>query len=240
MKPLRFWVTLAAALAGMALTFSLGAWQWGRAHQKLALAAAVQQRQQLPALAQGVLVSAAGSPELLHRVVQLRGRWEARHTVFLDNRQMQGRSGFYVLTPLRLSDSDAVVLVQRGWVPRNFVDRTQLPAVETPDGEVTLTGRMAPPPAKLYEFAAEPAGPIRQNLDLAAFRVETGLSLLDGSVVQTGEPSEGLQRDWPVPASGADKNYGYAFQWWALCGVIFILYAWFQFIAPRRRKPPHG
>ena len=63
---------------------------------------------------------------------------------------------------------------------------------------------------------------------------------MDGSVVQIGEPSEGLLRDWPVPASGADKNYGYAFQWWALCAVIFILYVWFQFIAPRRRARPHA
>lgn len=239
-KPLRTWLITAAALAGMAATFSLGAWQWGRAQQKIALAQSVELRQSQPTLAQEAIATAAGSPEMLHRPVQLRGRWEARHTVFLDNRQMQGRPGFYVVTPLRLAHGDAVVLVQRGWVPRNFIDRTQLPPVDTPAGEVTLTGRMAPPPAKLYEFGGGTVGPIRQNLDLAAFRAETGLPLLDGSVVQTGSPSEGLLRDWPVPASGADKNYGYAFQWWALCGVIFILYAWFQFIAPRRRRLPRA
>ena len=52
---------------------------------------------------------------------------------------------------------------------------------------------------------------------------------------QTGEPSEGLLRDWPEAASGVEKNYGYAFQWWALSGLIAILYVWFQFIAPRRK-----
>jgi cytochrome oxidase assembly protein ShyY1 len=30
---------------------------------------------------------------------------------------------FYVVTPLLLEGSGAVVLVQRGWAPRNFVDR---------------------------------------------------------------------------------------------------------------------
>jgi surfeit locus 1 family protein len=158
-----------------------------------------------------------------------------RHTVFLDNRQMQGRPGFYVVTPLKLEGSDRAVLVERGWVQRNFIDREKLPAIETPAGPVELHGRLAPPPAKLYEFAGAVGGPIRQNLDLAQFRAETGLALLDLAVQQTDAPSEGLLRDWPRAASGVEKHYGYAFQWWALSALIAILYAWFQFIAPRRR-----
>lgn len=94
---------------------------------------------------------------------------------------------------------------------------------------------MASPPAKLYEFAASPSGPIRQNLDLAQWRAETGLALLEIAVRQTGAPSDGLLRDWPEAASGAEKNYGYAVQWWALSGLIAVLYVWFQFIAPRRK-----
>jgi surfeit locus 1 family protein len=58
-------------------------------------------------------------------------------------------------------------------------------------------------------------------------------------VQQTGARSEGLLREWPVLGSGVDKHYGYAFQWFALSGLIAILYVWFQivrrFIFPRRR-----
>lgn len=240
MKTYRFWFYAAVAALGIATTLALGAWQWGRAQQRLGLQAAMHERAAQPPLEQGALLTAAGSPDLLHRAVTLRGQWLATHTVYLDNRQMQGRPGFYVVTPLRLSglpgQQAAVVLVQRGWVPRDFQDRTRLPAVDTPAGEVTLTGRIAPAPARLYEFDGAAPGPIRQNLDLEAFRRETGLALVDGSVQQTGGPSEGLLRDWPAPASGAEKNYGYAFQWWALSGLIFILYVWFQFISPRRRR----
>ncbi len=236
----RGWLIGIAALLGIAVAVSLGQWQWGRGQQRLALQAAVAQRQALPPLAPEALLRGAGSPELLHRPVTLRGQWLPRYTVYLDNRQMQGRPGFYVVTPLRVSMPSAsggvVVLVERGWVPRNFVDRTQVPAVHTPAGEVAVQGRIALAPAKLYEFGGNEAGPIRQNLDLAAFRLETGLALIDGSVQQTGQPSEGLLRDWPIPAAAADKNFGYAFQWWALGGLIFILYVWFQFIGPRRRS----
>lgn len=49
-------------------------------------------------------------------------------------------------------------------------------------------------------------------------------------VVQTGAPSEGLLRDWPSVGSGVHKHYGYAFQWFGLCGLMALLYVWFQFV----------
>ena len=218
-----------------AATLALGAWQMGRAGQKLALHAVMQERRAMPPIDQKTLLATGGATDLLHRPIVLRGTWLPQHTVFLDNRQMGGKPGFYVVTPLKLEGSTAAVLVERGWVQRNFVQRDKLPPIATPPGAVELHGRMAPPPGKLYEFAAAGLGPIRQNIDLAQFRAETGLALLDLAVQQTGEPSEGLLREWPEAASGAPKHYGYAFQWWALSALIAILYVWFQFIAPRRK-----
>ncbi|MGV3492304.1 MAG: SURF1 family protein [Ramlibacter sp.] len=224
-----------AALAGIAATLSLGAWQWGRAQQRIALHEAIVAQERTPPVPPAELAGTTDPSALLHRPVVLRGTWVAGRTVFLDNRQMNGIPGFYVVTPLRLEGSEATVLVQRGWAQRNFTRRDVLPPVQTPAGAVEVRGRLAPPPAKLYAFDAEEQGPIRQNLDLARFRAETGLALLPLSVQQTGAPSEGLLRQWPQPASGAEKNYGYAFQWWALAALIAILYVWFQFIQPRRR-----
>lgn len=238
-RPRRFWLVTLAAVAGIAVTLALGAWQMGRAGEKLRLQAAVDQRKAMAPLDQRALLAATSLAEQVHRPVLLRGTWVADHTVYLDNRQMQGKPGFYVVTPLRLEGSDRAVLVERGWVQRNFEDREKLPQVATPAGPVEVSGRMAPPPAKLYEFAGAASGRIRQNLDLAAFRAETGLDLLDLAVQQAGPPSEGLLREWPQVTSGVDKHYGYAFQWWALSSLIAILYAWFQFIAPRR-KPKHA
>ena len=235
MTRLRAWIFLAAALAGIAITVSLGMWQWGRARDKIALESAIESRREMPALGQDVLLLPP-SPDLMHRRVALRGQWLPEATIYLDNRQMGGRPGFYVVTPLRLSGREAVVLVQRGWIPRDLMDRQRLAPVDTPAGEVELVGRIAPPPAKLYDFDPSARGPIRQNLDWSAYRAETRLPLVAGSVVQIGPASEGLLRDWPMPAGGADKNYGYAFQWWSLATVIFLVYVWFQFIAPARRR----
>jgi surfeit locus 1 family protein len=225
-----------AALIGIAVTVSLGMWQWGRGSQRTALQEATEARGRLAPLSVADLPpDLLQAQAVLHRPVVLRGEWLPQRTVFLDNRQMNGVPGFYVVTPLRLQGRDAVILVQRGWVQRNFIRRELLPPVQTPAGVVQLQGRLAPPPAKLYALAAEEEGPIRQNLDLTRFRTETGLPLLPYSVQQTGAASEGLLRQWPQAGSGAEKNYGYAFQWWAIAALIAILYVWFQLLVPRRQ-----
>jgi surfeit locus 1 family protein len=229
----RFWLTTLAALAGVALAVSLGAWQLSRASFKEAVQVQIDAQQRLAPLDASALLT--GGP--IHRQVIVQGTWLAPHTVFLDNRQMNGKPGFNVLTPLQLEGSPAVVLVQRGWTPRNFTDRAALPKVETPAGRVTVQGRIAPAPAKLYDFAGAPAGAIRQNLDLAEFSAETRLPLLPVTVLQTGDASEGLLRQWAEPATGVEKHYGYAFQWFGLAGLIFILYVWFQIV--RRFFFPH-
>ena len=267
----RFALSTVATVAGIAITISLGNWQLSRAAQKEAIHDAIAQRRAEPML-DGRSLAALPAPRgaapagvatdstpasapatddtagaiareaLVYRRIALRGTWMPQHTVYLDNRQMDGRPGFFVLTPLRI-DPGTVIMVQRGWVPRNFQDRTQLPPVETPAGTVEIEGRVAEAPSKLFSFAGGDPGQgssrIRQNLDLADYRRETGLPLASLSVLQTGEPGEGLQRRWPEIASGVEKHYGYAFQWFGLAALIAILYVWYQlvrrFVAPRRR-----
>ena len=228
----------AVALAAMALTASLGRWQLSRAAEKEALQAAIAERQRLPALDGASLaqpLSEDQARELLHRGITLRGQWLADRTVFLDNRPMARQTGFYVLTPLRLTGRDRVVLVQRGWAPRHQVDRSLLPPVQTPTGEVQVSGRIAAHPPRVYQLGQEQGGAIRQNLDLDAWRAETGLPLAPVLVVQTGAASDGVQRDWPEAASGVEKHYGYAFQWFGLCTLIGLLLLWFQVVRPLYR-----
>jgi len=234
----RFWLVTVATVAAVAGTAALGRWQLDRAAQKQALQSAIDERMRLPALEGGALavLAAPGAQDgVMHRPVLLRGHWLDRHTVYLDNRQMQARQGFVVVTPLRLEGSPVVVAVQRGWVPRNFQDRSALPALDTPQGLVEVAGRIAPAPARLLELEggggiAPGEARIRQNLDLVAFRAETGLPLAEVSVLQTGAEGDGLLRQWPVFSAGVDKHHGYAFQWFGLSGLIAILYVWFQLV----------
>ena len=241
MLKLRSAIVLLAAIAAAMLTARLGLWQLDRAAQKTALQQTLQQQRALPHLLQAQLArEAADVPAQLHRIVRLQGRWLAAHTVFLENRQMNGQPGFYAVTPLQLNDGSAV-LVQRGWVPRDLMDRTRVVAPPPPDGVVQVAGRIAPGPARLYEFEGAASGAIRQNLDAVSFARETGLPLRPLAVVQendAGTPAniDGLLRQWPQPTTGVEKHYGYAFQWFALCALIIGLYVWYQVIRPARRR----
>ena len=232
-------VILLATLVAAAGTARLGWWQLDRAAQKIRLQSATQARQLLPPLAPALLArDAVGVPEQLHRRISLQGRWLAERTVYLENRQMNGRTGFYALTPLLLDDG-SVVLVQRGWLPRDVADRTRIVAPPPPAGPVTIDGQIAAGPSRLFEFAAEASGVIRQNLDPAAFARETGLALRPVTVVQLASgdgAADGLLRQWPQPAADVQKHYGYAFQWFALSTLVVGLYVWFQLIRPRRAR----
>lgn len=248
-------------MIGVALTANLGAWQLRRAAQKTALQEMLASRAALPAVPQAELAHSAAAADAQHyRVVRLRGHWLADRTVFLENRQMRARVGFYVVTPLQLdrAPGDApgneppAVLVQRGWVPRDQADRTLLPQVPTPAGSIDIEGRIAPPPSRLYQLGPPSGGTIRQNLDMDQFGAETGLRLAPLSVQQlspahatksanaaargANDTVDGLLRDWPAPAIDVQKHYGYAFQWFALSALMTGLYVWFQLVRPRLQR----
>mgnify|MGYP000846712401 FL=1 len=232
-------LVLAAALLLAALTARLGLWQMDRAAQKRALYEAQISQRALPTLAEAQLArSAAEAAAQRHRLVSLQGHWLGAHTVFLDNRLMNGRTGFFAGTPLQLADG-SVLLVQRGWVPRDVVDRARIVAPPAPAGPVQVLGRVAPALGRLYEFDAAPSGTIRQNLDIESFARETGLPLRPVAVVQEDgdkPPQDGLQRQWPLPSADLQKHHGYAFQWFSLSALTVALYVWFQIVRPRRRR----
>lgn len=228
-------IVLIAAFVGAAGTARLGVWQLDRAAQKTALHDAQQRQAALAALDAGALARDVAQLEAqTQRRVVLEGRWLAEHTVYLDNRQMGGHPGFYVVTPLQLA-ADDVVLVQRGWLPRNRLDRADIAPLRTPTQPVRIEGRIAPGAARLFEFDAAASGPIRQNLDIAALGRDSGLPLRPLLVVQLdGDAGDGLRREWAASAPDVSKHHGYALQWFSLSALILGLYVWFQLVRPRR------
>jgi surfeit locus 1 family protein len=181
---------------------------------------------------------------LVHQSAWLRGEWLPEHTLYLDNRQMHAKVGFIAVTPLRLQGSAQVILVQRGWVQRNFEERAKVPAIVTPAGPVSVEGRIALPGGKLFELGQPSAGTIRQNLDLKQFSAQTRLPMLPVLLTQTGPSSEGLLREWPAVNLGVEKHYGYALQWFGMSALLAVLFLWYQILKPRYRHPkdskPHA
>ncbi|MFZ9572918.1 MAG: SURF1 family protein [Limnohabitans sp.] len=245
-RGLRWWVVTVSALVAMGVTASLGRWQLSRADEKLAQQAVLDARADQPELGHDDLqgLQYPLPADLMHRRVSLQGFWRPQYTVWLENRSHRGQAGYWVLTPLQL-DADTAVLVQRGWAPRISQDRSVLPPVQTNLEVVDVDGVLAAEPGRLLSLgnesgeaattleSASGSSRIRHNLTLEQFRQDSGIPVL-AFVIQTDDDDEGLRRDWPAVGSTADKNLGYAFQWFALCALLFVLTLWFQFIQPAR------
>jgi len=231
------------ALACAMLTARFGVWQLSRAHTKLANEALVAERGTLPPLPGDELArEPAAAEQQWQRHIALEGEWIPARTVFLMNRTMDERSGFYVMTPLRLADGSAVI-VQRGWVARDDADPLKVPPIATPAGPVRLHGHVAPWPSHWIDIGHGAGGPVRQNLERAAFGAESGLALRPATVVEdatTDNSGDGLRRDWPSGNGGVGvaTNYGYAVQWFAMSIAFLGLWVWLQFIRPRRPAAP--
>lgn len=226
---LKFVLITVATLAAVGVTASLGIWQLSRAAEKQSRQASLDAQSAKSPLDAAAVRATTDPLTLLHQRARLRGTWVPQSVIFLENRPMDRRVGFVVMTVLQLEGGGALA-VQRGWAPRGFEDRTLLPPIETPAGVVEIEGRMALPPSDLYALGGPVAGRIRQNLDLPQFSSETGLPLLPITLQQMGATGEALVRAWPVVNLGVEKNYGYAAQWFGLALLFSLLYFWFQIV----------
>jgi surfeit locus 1 family protein len=215
-------VTTAAAIAFCALTVALGNWQLRRAEERDGA------QRQLEARAAGAAVPIPAQPvdpaKWAWRRASARGEYVAAQTILLDNRVLDGRVGFEVLTPLRLAGSDMHVLVDRGWTPQGRT-RDELPRVPTPAGPQATEGIAIVPPARVFELGSgTPKGAVWQHLKLDQYRERTGLALQPIVLQQTSASDDGLIRRWDRPDAGADKNRAYALQWYVFAALTVILY----------------
>jgi surfeit locus 1 family protein len=232
----RLVVTTVVSLALFLLGLSLGQWQLGRAAQKEAMAAQRQTAQALTAVAnEGALLDLAQANRM-YRSVVLTGRWLPEHAHYLDNRSMDGRVGFILAAPFKLEPQGQVVLVQHGWQPRNFVNRLDVPPIRLPQGVVEITARLSPWPSQHFEMGGADAGLIRQNLHASDFGAIAGFVPQAVSFQTTSAAEDGLLRKWPMPGSGSDTNYGYAFQWFTLSGLVALYYVWFQIVKRKKSR----
>ena len=231
-------VATVSALLIISLGCGAGFWQLTRAHTKIALAANLLARQQMPILSANTKTWAL--EEASERRMVARGQYIPEAAIWLDNRPRpipaagttSSQSGFYLMMPLRLTDRDEVLWVNRGWAPRNNENRETLPPIKTPTGIVNVEGIVFAHPGKVYELgdgrpmASLDKPKIEQNFNLVAEGDLRGWTQAPFILREEKVGMEdGLLREWAPLTSGVDRHYAYAFQWFALavCGFLFWL-----------------
>lgn len=227
------WPTL-AAVAGIALMLALGNWQLNRGREKSDLKTHIEELAAGPAIQVSATALSAGDVQL--RRVEAHGVFEPKYAVLIDNRVRRGVVGYHVVMPLRLNGGDRYVLVNRGWIAAEE-DRSHLPTVKTPAGPVTVTGMALIPSNRFLELSSKVTeGKVWENLTIARYRQAMPIAIQPFLIQQdqAGAPDDALVREWDPPDLGVDRHYGYAFQWFALAALIFVLYL----ITHVKRKDP--
>lgn len=215
-------VTSFAAAAGIAACLALGNWQLGRAHEKEAMAARLDALGQEPAIM--LPVDEVSAEQVLWRRVSVRGRFEPRYAVFLDNRVRDGVAGYHVIMPLAIDGGERYVLVNRGWIAGTR-ERARLPSVRTPAGLVEVSGLAVAPGRRFLELSTRVAeGQVWQNLTLERYRQAVPIALQPVLIQQQSPLDDGLIREWSPPDLGINTHYAYAFQWFALALAILVFY----------------
>lgn len=248
-KPRGKFLPLLATIIVMAIGIAAGIWQTGRAQGKEEIEAKLQSRSQAPALTVAPrTVQELDATEF--RALRVKGEFVASWPLYLENRPRDGKVGFYVMMPFKLSEpklSDpnapkpSYILVARGWVARDMKDRSKLPNLATPQVEIEITGMIRRQAGRLMQLGSSPQlkpAAILQNLDVAELAQASQFNLRPFILEQgqSAQIEDGLQRDWPRPSSGADKHRGYAFQWFGLATAAFLFYVFTGFRRARRRK----
>lgn len=222
MPPVRAWLPTVAALAGVALTIALGIWQLGRGNEKAALGERLKLAQAGPVIA--IPATEARADDIAWQRVEAHGSYAPANTVFIDNRVLNGIAGYHVITPLKIEGGERYVLVNRGWVAA-AADRRTLPVITTPAGTVHVTGIATVPGERQFELSTRVAeGNVWQNLTLSRYRATVPIPIQPVVIQQDSPADDGLKREWSVTGPSPDRNYGYAFQWFALAAAILIYY----------------
>lgn len=189
--------TLAALilLAVLAVVFaSLGNWQLDRAAERDAIRSSIDQGRSRAPLQLGAQTPV--SALVPWRAATAQGVWRPDLTVLLENRNYQGKPGYWVATPLVLPPpASTAVLVLRGWLPREALAVEAgsqaspglpagaslsgtmpgtLKALAVPQGQRTVQGELLQHVPRLFDLGEWGAG---KN----ATRLPTTLPLDDGS-----------------------------------------------------------
>lgn len=201
-------------------------WQLSRAEQKRNLQA------EYDARANEERVVIAGrlqqAQDLRFYQVIVRGHYVPQYQILLDNRVHNGKPGYFVITPLRISDSDVLVLINRGWVPQGAT-RADLPQVMPPAGMQSITGLATVPQQQGFHlgpavFDSTSWSSVWQYLDWKHYREQVGQAVQPIVVLLDADKPGGYVREWRRLDAGIAVHQGYALQWFSLALALVAIY----------------
>ena len=213
---------------------SLGFWQLDRAEFKDTLQQKIVERKSLAPAGFDELPSTTDDRRF--RPVKFIGEYDAEHTFLLDNKILNRRVGYHVITPVKI-DGAKTVLVNRGFVLQGK-SRDLLPEIESISGKIEFGGLLDLTPSRglvlaenVHDTAKWPV--VLQYVDLDETSQLLGYELYDMVLWLDKNTAGSLEYDLPVLNLNSAKNNGYAFQWFAMSFALLMIYV---FVNTKRKN----
>lgn len=229
---------------------NLGFWQLDRLDQRRASNVEILAATSLPVAPLDTVLPAgpATTPEEVEtarfRIVEVQGTYRPDDQVLIPNRTLDGAPGYWVITPLRLTDGTAVA-INRGWIPYSFTPDGPADEYAPATGTVTLTGLVRPPQVRASDAlvggptdAAEGRLRTLARVDIARLDQQTDEVLwpLYLDLRQQVPTSGTLPVPVPDPELGEGPHLGYAGQWFIFAALTAIVYPLLLRRVARRRQ----
>ncbi|MBM3350465.1 MAG: SURF1 family protein [Betaproteobacteria bacterium] len=226
------WTGLLILMICVPIFIKLGLWQYNKAQLKQEIQSSYDASLDHEALS---LPTHFDNPDVWkHKKVKIKGYYDTRYQIFLDNQVEASRAGFYVLTPLKIEGRPEYVLINRGWVAGGDT-HDELPAIDTPHHSVEVVGLVWIPSKKIFTLESEAQknqwNVVWQHMDLPRYQVSVPIDVLP-IVIKLDSKSDagGFVRNWQLPANKIATNMGYAYQWFgfAIASILIFLYTSFR------------
>jgi cytochrome oxidase assembly protein ShyY1 len=238
------WLALFALLVLIIVTFAqLGLWQLHVAQDKGLAEALRKAHEARPVMVDTVVKPHQPFPNAASaRPVIAIGSYAAGGQVLVGPRRLEGREGYWVVTPLVVDGTGARLAVVRGFVA------DPADAGTAPQEPVQVTGALAPgeSPAQEQPGPTGAGEPVLGSLDLAVLVNRWPGELYNAFVFAQGEqqvatrtavvPGAGLERVQPPQVTGGIKwrNAAYALQWWVF--AAFAAFMWVKMVREDARR----
>lgn len=228
-KSLPNWLPLVVGSVLVLQFAGLGGWQISRGLDKRA-------QQELFSDDTGVTPWSDGMQPRPYQRLKTSGQFDVEHQFLLENIILNGRYGYYVLTPLETAANEPLLLVNRGWIEKTS-DEFDPARISMSTARTTVRGRAGSLPRAGYKMGDAivagtkwPQLAVYPNLEELAGAL--GRDLQDFVLLMDPDDQHGFVRHWVPEEMGPGRHFAYALQWFAMGAVLAILMVWHY---PRRR-----
>ena len=164
--------------------------------------------------------------------VYVEGEWVSSNQILIDNVINRGIAGYKVLTPLRISETDQLLLVDRGWIKQNRF-RDQLPDIKLIEANEVVSGILETPELGLVlseDLVSKEWPKISQTKNLDVISNEFDEYVFPMILLADPTLKNSLEYIKITPTNMTPiKHYGYSGQWFLMFLVLCFMYVWYGY-----------